>query len=113
MDFGRHLALRAVETHGEGRWVIHLEAGLLRRTDTRTVNVHNAQCTVHGAQCTVHGAQCTAHHRRSTSSGWQSTDSAEDGSCTSTSSISTRSYLTELRLVRLQRTEANNQTTTH
>lgn len=45
MDFGRHLALCAVETNRKGCWVIHLEAGLLVGADTRTVNAHTAQHT--------------------------------------------------------------------
>lgn len=43
MDFGRHLALGAVEADSERRWVIHLEAGLLARADTCTFNTHTAQ----------------------------------------------------------------------
>lgn len=45
VDFGRHLALCAVETNRKGCWVIHLEAGLLVGADTRTVNAHTAQHT--------------------------------------------------------------------
>lgn len=104
MDFGRHLALCAVETNRKGCWVIHLEAGLLAGADTRTVNAHAAQHT---------------HMAVATQAQGQSAESAESGSSltatgsTSTSSISTWSYLTERRLVRLQQTEANGQTMMH